>query len=170
MTPLGIFDVIGPAVMADESVWTAADALRVSQARAADVISLYPGKNGGLLGSIEVAHVAAAAGLPCHMGSNLELGIASAAMLHLASAVPNIRSERYPADILGPNYHEADLLQTPLDLGPEAARVPDGPGLGVELDEEQLQPVPASTANRSSRTPVSSPEQRSGSLLRPPLC
>jgi L-alanine-DL-glutamate epimerase-like enolase superfamily enzyme len=129
---------IGPPIMADESVWTAADALRVCRAGAADVISLYPGKNGGLLGSVEVSHVAAAAGLPCHMGSNLELGIASAAMLHLAAAVPNIRSDRFPADILGPKYHEVDLLAEPLDLGPESARVPDGPGLGVELDEDQL--------------------------------
>ncbi|QDV32461.1 mandelate racemase/muconate lactonizing enzyme family protein [Tautonia plasticadhaerens] len=129
---------LGLAIMADESVWTAADAMRVCKANAADVISLYPGKNGGLLASIEVAHVAAAAGIPCHMGSNLELGIASAAMLHLAAAVPNIRSDRFPADILGPNYHEADLLTTPLRLEPEAAIVPDSPGLGAELDEGQL--------------------------------
>jgi L-alanine-DL-glutamate epimerase-like enolase superfamily enzyme len=30
------------------------------------------------------------------------------------------------------------LLTKPLDLGPPSAAVPDGPGLGVELDEEQL--------------------------------
>ena len=79
-----------------------------------------------------------AAGITCHVGSNLELGIGSAAMLHLAAAVPNIDSATYPADILGPHYHEADLLTEPLDLKPDGARVPDGPGLGVELDEEQL--------------------------------
>ncbi len=72
------------------------------------------------------------------MGSTLELGIASAAMLHLAAVVPEIASEYYPADILGPNYHETDLLKQPLTLGPEFAVVPDGPGLGVELDEEKL--------------------------------
>lgn len=129
---------IGPAIMADESVWTAIDAMRVCRTQAADVISLYPGKNGGLLASIEIAHIAAAAGLPCHMGSNLELGIASAAMIHLAAAVPNIKSERFPADILGPKYHESDLLTTPLDLGPESAGVPDAPGLGIDLDEAAL--------------------------------
>jgi len=129
---------IGLAIMADESVWTAADALRVIQRQAADVISFYPGKNGGLLGSIEVAQVAEAAGLPGHMGSNLELGIASAAMLHLAAAVPNIQSERFPADILGPKYHESDLLREPLDLGAASARPPTGPGLGVALDEAAL--------------------------------
>ena len=35
--------------------------------------------------------------------------------------------------------HEADMLKTPLALGPETARVPDGPGLGVDLDEEQVE-------------------------------
>ncbi|RLS79598.1 MAG: mandelate racemase/muconate lactonizing protein, partial [Planctomycetota bacterium] len=34
--------------------------------------------------------------------------------------------------------HEADLITTSLNLGPPAAFIPDGPGLGVELDEDQL--------------------------------
>jgi len=37
-----------------------------------------------------------------------------------------------------PFYHEGDLLTQPLDLGPPYAKVPEGPGLGVELDEEQV--------------------------------
>jgi muconate cycloisomerase len=52
--------------------------------------------------------------------------------------VPNIDSATYPADILGPHYHESDLLTEPLALRPDGARVPEGPGLGVALDEEQL--------------------------------
>jgi muconate cycloisomerase len=129
----------GIPIMADESVFTLADAWNVARAHAADVISVYPGKNGGIAASIEIAHVAQAASLVCHVGSNLELGIASAAMLHLACAVPAIDSQTYPADILGPLYHETDLLQKPLELGPEVARLPSGPGLGVELDEKLLE-------------------------------
>jgi RIO kinase 1 len=34
--------------------------------------------------------------------------------------------------------HEWDVLKTPLQLGPEFAVVPEGPGLGVELDEDAL--------------------------------
>jgi L-alanine-DL-glutamate epimerase-like enolase superfamily enzyme len=60
-------------------------------------------------------------------------------MLHLACAVPTIDSATYPADILGPHYHVADLLTEPLSLDPDEAIVPNGPGLGVTLDEEQLQ-------------------------------
>ncbi len=126
-------------IMADESVFTAADAWNVLRDHAADIVSIYPGKNGGIAASIEVAHIAGAVGIPCHVGSNLELGVGSAAMLHLACAVPNIDSVSYPADILGPHYHEADLLAEPLELDfQKGARVPAGPGLGVVLDEAQL--------------------------------
>ncbi len=128
----------GIPIMADESVFTLADAWNVLRAHAADVVSIYPGKNGGIAASIEIAHVAAAAGVPCHIGSNLELGIGSAAMLHLAVAVANIESETYPADILGPHYHVTDLLREPLSLQPNGATVPDGPGLGVSLDDDLL--------------------------------
>src|SRR5205807_5218654 len=105
--------VCGIPIMADESVFTLADAWNVLTARAADVISVYPGKNGGIAASVEIAHVAQAAGLVCHVGSNLELGIGTAAMLQLACAVASIDSETYPSDILGPHYHESDLLIEP---------------------------------------------------------
>ncbi|HJZ94506.1 MAG TPA: enolase C-terminal domain-like protein [Gemmataceae bacterium] len=125
-------------IMADESAFTLTDAWTVAAARAADIISVYPGKNGGIAAALEIAHVAKAAGLACHMGSNLELGVATAAMIHLAAACPTIDCEQYPADILGPLYHQWDVIREPLSLGPAAAEVPKGPGLGIELDEGRL--------------------------------
>jgi muconate cycloisomerase len=125
-------------IMADESAFNLIEAWTVAAARAADVISIYPGKNGGIEPALEIAHLAKAAGLSCHMGSNLELGIATAAMLHLAAACPTIDCETYPADILGPLYHQWDIIKEPLKLGPNVAVVPDAPGLGVELDEKRL--------------------------------
>ena len=129
----------GIPIMADESVFTSNDAWHLTTQRAVDILSVNPGKHGGLLGTLEVAHVAQAAGVVCSMGSNLELGIASAALLHVGAVTPAIASDRYPGDYIGPLYHEVDMLKSPLSLGPETARVPDGPGLGVELDEEQLE-------------------------------
>jgi L-alanine-DL-glutamate epimerase-like enolase superfamily enzyme len=128
----------GAPIMADESVFTLTDAWQLAVHQAADVLSVYPGKHGGIAGTVEIAHLARAAGLSCALGSNLELGVGTAAMLHVAAALPEIASEAYPADAIGPLYHEADLLTEPLALGPVAARVPSGPGLGVELDEDQL--------------------------------
>lgn len=126
-------------IMADESVFTLQDAWQLTAHRAADILSVYPGKHGGIAATADIVAIARAAGIRCTMGSNLELGIGTAAMLHVAAAFPEVDTEVFPADTIGPFYHEADLLTTPLDLGPPAALVPHGPGLGVELDEKQLQ-------------------------------
>ena len=126
-------------IMADESVFTLADAWDLVRRDAVDILSIYPGKTGGILPAMAIASVAEAAGVVCSMGSNLELGIATAAMLHLGAAAPAIDSETYPGDFLGPLYHEADLITEPLSLGPIHATVPEGPGLGVALDENQLE-------------------------------
>jgi len=125
--------------MADESIFTLTDARRITALGAADVLSVYPGKHGGIAATREIVQVGRAAGIVSSMGSNLELGVATAAMLHVGAAEQAIDSERYPGDFLGPLYHESDLLTEPLELGPEVARLPRGPGLGVELDEEQLE-------------------------------
>ncbi len=125
-------------IMADESVFTLQDAWLLTLHRAADIFSVYPGKHGGIAATAEIIAVAKAAGLRCTIGSNLELGIGTAAMLHVAAAFPEVDTDAFPADTIGPFYHEADLLTQPLDLGPPYAMVPTGPGLGVELDEAQL--------------------------------
>lgn len=126
-------------LMADESIFTLQDAWLLANHRAVDVFSIYPGKHGGIAATSDIVAIARAAGLRCTIGSNLELGVGTAAMLHVAAAFPEVDVDAFPADTIGPFYHETDLLTQPLDLGPPAAIVPDGPGLGVELDEHLLQ-------------------------------
>jgi len=125
-------------IMADESIFTLSDAWNICKKNAADILSIYPGKHGGIYNTLEIANVAHAAGLSCHIGSNLELGIGTAAMLQVAAISPSIESSTYPADLIGPLYHETDLLKNSLQLGPTTAKIPEGPGLGVELDEKEL--------------------------------
>jgi L-alanine-DL-glutamate epimerase-like enolase superfamily enzyme len=128
-------DHVAVPVLADESVYTLQDAMAVVRAGAADVLSVYVGKGGGIGPARKVAAVAEAAGLTCTVGSNLELGVASAAMIHLAMATPGIGAEEFPCDILGPFFYESDLLAEPLPIAAGSARPPERPGLGVELDE-----------------------------------
>jgi muconate cycloisomerase len=128
----------GIAVMADEAVWTPEDCTDVIRQGAADIISVYPGKNGGILNCKKIIHLAEAAGLTCVLGSNLELGIASAAMLHVGCASRGI-SDVIGHHIIGPLYHQDDLVTPPLQLANATARLTDGPGLGVELDEGKLE-------------------------------
>lgn len=120
-------------VMADESVFTMQDALRCIALRAADIISVYPGKNGGLLNTLAIASAAEAAGVHCAIGSNLEWDIASAAMAHACAAHPNIRVDLYGADIIGPVFHTQRAIETPLLCEAAAVQVPHSPGLVAGL-------------------------------------
>ncbi len=124
-------------IMADESVFTLQDAMAVVRADAADILSVYVGK-GGIGQARKIAAVAEAAGITCTVGSNLELGVACAAMIHLALATPSIGAEEFPCDIIGPFYYDTDLLTEPLSLSGGRALPPTGPGLGVELDEAKV--------------------------------
>jgi muconate cycloisomerase len=122
-------------VMADESCYTLQDAMAIARAQAADILSIYVGKGGGIGPARKMAAVAEAAGLTCTVGSNLELGVASAAMAHLAMACPGIGAEEFPCDILGPLAYEHSLVEEPLVLVNGCVTPPEKPGLGVNLDE-----------------------------------
>jgi L-alanine-DL-glutamate epimerase-like enolase superfamily enzyme len=122
-------------LVADESLYTAEDALQLIHAQAADVFSIYIGKSGGIANARRIAAIAEAAGIPCTIGSNLELGVGSAAMLHVAVSTPAVT---WPCDILTPFFYEDDVLQEQLIIRAGIAFAPDKPGLGVELDEEKL--------------------------------
>jgi L-alanine-DL-glutamate epimerase-like enolase superfamily enzyme len=125
-------------VMADESCYSLQDAMALVRMGAADILSLYVGKGGGIGPARKMAGIAEAAGLTCTVGSNLELGVASAAMAHLAAACPGIGAEDFPCDILGPLGYVHTLLVEPVDFRDGTMGVPQGPGLGVTLDEEMV--------------------------------
>ncbi|MFC5650578.1 mandelate racemase/muconate lactonizing enzyme family protein [Paenibacillus solisilvae] len=126
-------------IIADESLYTLQDSMALVRAGAADVFSIYIGKGGGIGPARKVAAVAEAAGIVCTVGSNLELGVASAAMIHLAIATQGIGAEEYPCDILGPFFYEDMLLAEPLPIIGGQARPFEKPGLGVELDDSKVE-------------------------------
>jgi L-alanine-DL-glutamate epimerase-like enolase superfamily enzyme len=126
-------------IIADESVYTLDDAKMLARAEAVDVFSIYIGKAGGIGPAREIAEFAQSAGIRCTIGSNLELGVGSAAMVHLALAAPAVDADAYPCDIIGPLYYEDGILKVPLPIKGGSAGVHDSPGLGVELDDEKME-------------------------------
>lgn len=121
---------LGTPVIADESVFTTADLIRVIREDAADVISVYVGKAGGPGRAVEQGQLAAAFGLGCLLGSNGELGIGAAAQLHVAAAIPALTTD-FPNDIIGALYYDEDILEAPIDTDGRRVRLGDEPGLGV---------------------------------------
>ena len=126
------------AVMGDESIWTERDVVEAARDRSFDTLNLYPGKCGGLRRTIRMAGLARALGLAVSFGSNLELGIGAAAMAQTVAAT-KVLSPIVPADLIGPLYFEATMVEDAGFVGWRSAMVPARPGLGVQLDREALE-------------------------------
>jgi muconate cycloisomerase len=123
----------GILIMADESVFTPQDAIEVIRHQAADVLSLYPGKHGGIRPTQHIAKIAEAAGIACTIGSNLEREVATAAMAHVTVCTANLQCERFPGDLIGPIYYKQPLSKQPLRYQADRLWVPEKPGLGVTV-------------------------------------
>ncbi|MEU3291316.1 glucarate dehydratase family protein [Streptomyces longwoodensis] len=89
---------------------------------------------GGLRATQHLAALCAAFGVGVSMHSNTHLGISLTAMTHVASTVPNLHhacDTHYP-------WQPEDVLTARVPITGGRVAVPDGPGLGVELDRERL--------------------------------
>ncbi len=134
---------IATPVMADESAWTAHDVLEIIERGAADIISIYTTKPGGLYRALEVAAVARAAGLACNVNGSVETGVGNLANIHLAAAAPAVTLScvvpvSTPAEALRGQragiYYRDDLIVRAFDFVDGAIAVPDGPGFGIDVD------------------------------------
>jgi L-alanine-DL-glutamate epimerase-like enolase superfamily enzyme len=126
--------VTGCKILADESCFDLVHAQELIRNGCCDAISLYPGKNGGIRKARQIAALAQQHGVPCSIGSNLEWDVATAAMAHFIVATPNMQVERYPGDLLGPDYHEISIAKHPLTIRGPCTTLPALPGLGIEVD------------------------------------
>lgn len=122
-------------MLANEASWTRHDQLAVITAGAADALSVDNQMDGGLLNLKRSAGIADAAGLPVVKHSLGELGVATAAALHVICSTPNFlyANQAYTALLTD------DVLEgTPLAPQDGTLAVPDGPGLGVSLDQDKV--------------------------------
>lgn len=123
-------------VLADESVCRPADALRAAQARACDVVSVKPGKAGGLLRATQVATIATAARLACYGGTALETSVGTAAAAHLFASLPALSMG---CELIGPLLLTEDITTRPVQYVDGDLMVPTGPGLGVDVDWDNVE-------------------------------
>lgn len=145
-TPDGDYDAItrlknavDVPVMADDMCFDLVHARELIRNKGCDVISVYPGKNGGIRKSAEIVKLAAEHGIACSIGSNLEWDVSTAAMGHLVIGLENMNVEEYPGDILGPWYHEDRIVTEPLKIEGNTCTIPDKPGLGVTVDWDKME-------------------------------
>ena len=123
-TPVCLDESIVSAIVADEAI----------EMGACSIVNVKAGRVGGYLEAKRIHDVCAARGVPVWCGGMLETGIGRAANVALA-ALPNFT---LPGDTSASGrYYHRDVT-APFVLDDGRLRVPDGPGLGVEVQRDAV--------------------------------
>ncbi len=142
--PLQAWDIQGLAilrtqspvpVLADESFTGPHAAMEMVSQNAVDALSFKMTKLGGIVASLHAHVLTQTAGLATYVGCMIETGIGTAAYLQFAAAVPELE---YGCELFGPMILKDDVLHDPIQYKPGVVCVPQGPGLGISVDEEKI--------------------------------
>jgi L-alanine-DL-glutamate epimerase-like enolase superfamily enzyme len=123
-------------LLANEASWTRYDQLEVIRHGAADVVSVDHQMDGGLLNLKRGAGLCEVAGLPVLKHSLGELGVAQYAALHVIASTSNFL---YANQGYG-SFLESNVIGDggALPYSGGALAVPEGPGIGVELNTDAV--------------------------------
>ena len=115
-------------VLADESVFSPEDAVRIMQTRAADLVNIKLMKCGGLYNALKIVSAAEVYGVECMIGCMLEAKISVNAAVHLACAKKIITK----IDLDGPVLCSEDPILGGAVFDEQQITVSDEPGLGIK--------------------------------------
>lgn len=125
----------GVPVMADESVLDHASLIRIIKLDAADIVKVKVMKQGGFINTRRMIATAEAAGIRCVVGHGFGLGVNTMAEIMLAATSSNVLDG---LECVGPLKTADDIVTRKLDLSSGSIALPQGPGLGVVLDDAKL--------------------------------
>jgi O-succinylbenzoate synthase len=120
----------------DESIHTLKHAEWAYELEACRIINIKPGRVGGLYHGRAIHDLSLSRGKPVWIGGMMETGIGRAANVALAS-LPGVT---LPGDISASNrYYRKDITEPPFVLNLDSTvSVPTAPGIGVTIDQRQL--------------------------------
>lgn len=125
----------GIAIGADEGIHSLDDIELHRSAHAAEGGSLKIIKLGGLRAVYQAGILCEQIGIHVNLACKIaESSIASAAILHVAAALPRLDW----GVSLSSQYLARDLARQPIMIDHGFAEVPKGPGLGIEVDEDAV--------------------------------
>ncbi|MBK5091911.1 MAG: hypothetical protein JJE48_00150 [Actinobacteria bacterium] len=123
-------------LMAHEGCFSLHDIMTLVELGSIGVVGINSERPGGITKALRAIDFAEERGLGTVLHSQT-LGIASAAQLNIVAARHD--SFPYETELFGHVMLEDDLITEPIDYSHGTATLPEGPGWGVELDEEALE-------------------------------
>ena len=122
-----VTDNIDIPTLADESVFSPYDALKILQTRAADIINIKLMKTGGIRNAKRILSIAEVYGVECMIGCMLEAKVSVTAAVHLAAAKSIITK----VDLDGPILCSEDPVQGGAKFEEYKITLGDAPGFGI---------------------------------------
>ena len=146
--PLGYEDIydhsklqreIKTAICLDESIHSLDDTRAAIELKSCKIINIKPGRVGGFTESKLIHDYCASMNIPVWHGGMLESGIGRAGNVAMAS-LPNFT---LPGDIsASKKYYKEDIVDPAFTVNPDGTMdVPKGPGIGVQINEKNLEKV-----------------------------
>nr|MDO8098166.1 mandelate racemase/muconate lactonizing enzyme family protein [Candidatus Njordarchaeota archaeon] len=123
-------------LMAHEGCFSLQDLVTLVDLQAIGVVGINSERPGGVTSALKALDFAERMGMPAVLHDQ-PLGISSAMHIHLAAARHD--SLGHATELTGDLMLEDDLIVNPLDYIGGAAKVPEGPGWGVQLDDRALE-------------------------------
>jgi o-succinylbenzoate synthase len=123
-----VADNVSIPVMADESVFSPKDALKIMQLRAADLINIKLMKTGGMHNALKICSIAEIYGVECMIGCMLEAKVSVTAAVHLAAAKSIITK----IDLDGPVLCSTDPVEGGAQFQNSKISISDEPGFGFK--------------------------------------
>ncbi|MEG1240460.1 MAG: dipeptide epimerase [Oscillospiraceae bacterium] len=114
-------------ILADESVFTPEDAIKIIQMGAADLVNIKLMKTGGIYEALKICDIAEIYGVECMIGCMLESKLAVTAGAHLCCG----RSVITKADLDGPSLCATDPFVGGPTFDEALVTMTDAPGLGI---------------------------------------
>ena len=123
-------------LMSHEGYSSLRDFITLVELGAVGVLGINSERPGGVTKAKKALDYAICKGISVVL-HNQPLGIASAMHIHFHAA--NYYAIEHATELFGQEMMEDDLIVKPIDYSGGTAKVPEGPGWGVELDENALQ-------------------------------
>lgn len=120
-------DNVNTAIMADESLFSPVDAIRLLETKAVDILNIKLMKCGGIYNALKIVGIAETYGVECMLGCMIESKVSLAAAAHLAAGKKNITRVDLDAAIL----LAADPVSGVYETDIPSFRILDLPGLGI---------------------------------------
>ncbi len=122
-----VTDAVHTPIMADESVFSPQDALKVIRMRASDLINIKLMKAGGIHQALKINALAESAGMECMVGSMIESRVGITAAAHFAASQKNVTRFDFDAPLMLKN----DLVSGGVTYSRNRMNLNDEHGLGI---------------------------------------